>query len=107
MPYVLGVDVGRTRGAAAVCRHDGQPDVVAADLPAALAVANGEMVVGAPALAAPPERVAADLVDQVGDDVPVLLDGVAYTAHDLLAALVAAIADRVAEAEGGPPTASP
>ncbi|MGX7824459.1 Hsp70 family protein [Actinokineospora sp. 24-640] len=103
MPYVLGVDVGRTRGAAAVCRRDGPPVVVDADLPPLLALANGQMVVGADAAAVSAEWVAADLLDHVGDDVALLLGGVPYTAHDLLAALVAAVADRVADAEGGPP----
>ncbi|MFC5290209.1 hypothetical protein ACFPM7_24395 [Actinokineospora guangxiensis] len=103
MPYVLGVDVGRTSGAAAVCRHDGPPAVVIAGVPAVLAVAGGRMEVGARALGADPGQVAADLLDQVGDDVPVLLDGVAYTAHDLLAALVAAVVDQVADGEGAPP----
>ncbi|GGS26521.1 hypothetical protein [Actinokineospora fastidiosa] len=103
MPYVLGVDVGRTRGAAAVCRRDGAPVVVDADVLPLLAVADGEVVTGAAALALPVGSVAADLLDHVGDDVPVLLDGVAYTAHDLLATLIAAIADRVVDGEGAPP----
>ncbi|MGW5053022.1 hypothetical protein [Actinokineospora sp. NPDC004072] len=103
MPHVLGVDVGRTSGAVAMCGRDGRPVVVDADVPPLLAVADGEVVVGAPARALPVAAVAADLVDHVGDDVPILLDGIPYTAHDLLATLVAALADRAADGRGGSP----
>ncbi|PPK64046.1 Hsp70 family protein [Actinokineospora auranticolor] len=116
MPYVLGVDVGRTRGAAAVCRRApggrGPAEVVALDagarwVPAVIGLApDGAVLVGRAAdklAASRPDLVARAVVDRVGDDTAILLGGDLYPAETLLAALVTWIVDVVAEAEGGPP----
>ncbi|MGQ0841868.1 hypothetical protein [Actinokineospora sp.] len=116
MPYVLGIDVGRTRGTAAVCRRVGdafgRPEVVPLDGAARwvrsvlLLSKDGDVLVGNAAerrAAAEPDRVARDVLARVGDEVPVLLGGALYPAETLAAALVAWIADVVAEAEGGHP----
>ncbi|GLZ36415.1 Hsp70 family protein [Actinokineospora sp. NBRC 105648] len=116
MSYVLGVDVGRSRGAAAVRRRAaggyGAPEVVPLDggarwTPAVLFVAgDGEVLVGPAAerLAADqPDRVARAVADRVGDDTAVLLGGELYPAETLFAAVVAWVVDLVAEREGGEP----
>lgn len=116
MPYVLGIDVGRTRGAAAVCRRVGgafgPPEVVPIDggnrwTRSLIAISTaGEVLVGQVAehrAAIEPDRVARDFMARVGDGVPVLLGGELYPAETLAAAVVAWIADVVAQAEGAQP----
>ncbi|MBC6451527.1 Hsp70 family protein [Actinokineospora xionganensis] len=116
MPYVLGIDVGRTRGAAAVCRRVGSsfgpPEVVPIDggnrwTRSMIAISTaGEVLVGQAAehrAAIEPDRVARDFMARVGDGVPVLLGGELYPAETLAAAVVAWIADVVAQAEGAQP----
>ncbi|OLR91329.1 Hsp70 family protein [Actinokineospora bangkokensis] len=106
--YVLGIDLGRSRGAAAVCRRGGPAEVVAVDgarwFPPALYVgADGGVVLGRAALrlgAAEPDRLARHALDRVGDDTAVVLGGELYPAETLVAALVAWVADEVAAAEG-------
>ncbi|CRK59513.1 molecular chaperone [Alloactinosynnema sp. L-07] len=115
MPYVLGIDVGRTRGAAAVCRRTGsafgQAEAVPIDrgspwTPALLAISDGgEVLVGQAArawAAVEPQRVARDFLPRVGDGVPVLLGGELYPAETLAAAVVSWVADAVAAVEGRP-----
>ncbi|MBM7769890.1 molecular chaperone DnaK (HSP70) [Actinokineospora baliensis] len=114
--YLLGVDVGRTRCAAAVRRRAGSgygaADVVALEgsarwLSSAIFLgAQGDLLAGAAAEQAgarQPECFARALLDRVGDDVPVLLAGQLYPAENLVAALVGWVVDVVAEAEGGSP----
>jgi molecular chaperone DnaK (HSP70) len=116
MPYVLGVDVGRSRGTAAVCQRVGPafgpPEVVPIDggnrwSKALIAVASdGEVVVGQAAerrAVVESDRVARDFMSRVGDAVPVLLGGELYPAETLAAAVVASIVDLVAQAEGAQP----
>ncbi|SER46022.1 Hsp70 family protein [Actinokineospora terrae] len=116
-PYVLGVDIGRTRCAAAVRRRVGAGfgpvEVVALDgsarwLPSAIFLGpQGEVLVGAAAERAgveQPDRIARAVLDRVGDDVPVLVAGELYPAENLVAALVGWVVDVVADAEGGPPS---
>ncbi|WP_436491889.1 Hsp70 family protein [Actinokineospora sp. HUAS TT18] len=113
MPYVLGIDVGRTRGAAAVCRRVGAgygpAEVVPIDhgsrwTPAVLTISDtGELLVGQAAqawTAVEPQRVARGFLPRVGDGIPVLLGGELYPAETLAAAVVTWIADAVAAAEG-------
>ncbi|WP_018686443.1 Hsp70 family protein [Actinokineospora enzanensis] len=117
MPYVLGVDIGRTRGVAAVRRRlpgggfdapeigrlDGGTRWVSSVL---VLAGDGEVLVGQAAeraAAEHPDRVARSVVDRVGDDTAVLLGGELYPAENLLAALVAWIVDTVADAEGEQP----
>ncbi|GLW82921.1 Hsp70 family protein [Actinokineospora globicatena] len=115
--YLLGVDIGRTRCAAAVRRRAGTGfgpvEVVALDgsarwLPSAIFLgAQGEVLVGAAAERAgaeQPERIARAVLDRVGDDVPVLVAGELYPAENLVAAIAGWVVDVVAEAEGGPPS---
>jgi molecular chaperone DnaK len=83
MPYVLGVDVGPDRTAAAACRLDGPPE---------------------PAPLFDPVETALDgvcgFLDRVGDDVPLVIGGGRHLAHDLCAALVAWIVGRARAAYG-------
>ncbi|HVK22469.1 MAG TPA: Hsp70 family protein, partial [Actinokineospora sp.] len=115
MPYVLGIDVGRTRGTAAVCRRAGTAydpaEVVPIDhgavwAPAMLAISDsGEVLLGQAArawAAVEPRRVAREFLPRVGDGVPVLLGGELYPAETLAAAVVTWIADTVAAREGEP-----
>ncbi|WP_026426034.1 Hsp70 family protein [Actinokineospora inagensis] len=116
MSYVLGVDIGRTRCAAAVRRRDADGhhpvDVVALDgparwLPTALFLGeSGEVLVGTAAERAGgqhPDRLARGVLDRVGDDVPVLLGGELYPAENLVAAVVGWVVDVAGDAEGEAP----
>lgn len=115
MPYVLGIDVGSGRTRAAVSRRtaNGWSDPVLVGLgarhpgvPSAVCLgANRSVVVGDEAerqSATEPARIARGFAARVGDDVPVLLDGVPCAAQELTAVLIRWVADRVAEHEGGP-----
>ncbi|WP_156756610.1 Hsp70 family protein [Actinokineospora pegani] len=116
MPYVLGIDVGRSRGVAAVCRRTPHghtpPEVVPVDggapwFPAVLFVGgDGDVVLGRAALrraAAEPDRLARNPLDRVGDDAAVLLGGELYPAETLVAAIAAWVVDSVAAVEGADP----
>ncbi|HWE92234.1 MAG TPA: Hsp70 family protein [Pseudonocardiaceae bacterium] len=123
MPYVLGIDVGTSHTSAAVCRLGGPAagSVRTARLgsrsnpgsnPGSNAVAStlylpgdGSVVVGDidPRLAlTEPQRLARGFSRRVGDDVPFVVDGVAYSAEELTAALIVWVTDQLAEREGGP-----
>lgn len=114
MRYVLGIDVGTCHTAAALCRLRGSAwgpaEVVPLGgrfplLPTVVHLGRDGVVVGEPArrrLLAEPGRVATDFVHRIGDDVPMLLGGQAYTAQELTAVLIRSVVDLVEHAEGEP-----
>ncbi|MFC5996679.1 Hsp70 family protein [Pseudonocardia hispaniensis] len=118
MSYLLGIDLGTTYTAAAVCRSSGhgwvEPEMVSLgdrsiDVPSVLFVAgDGSVVVGEAAerrAVTDPDRVVREFKRRVGDPTPVVVAGRAWAAEELSARLVRWVVDRVAEREGGPAAA--
>jgi molecular chaperone DnaK len=115
MAYQLGIDLGTTYTAAAVCRSSDrrwvEPEVVtlgtrSATVPSVLFVApDGSVVVGEAAerrALTDPGRVVREFKRRIGDPTPVVVAGRAWAPEQLSARLVRWVADRVAEREGGP-----
>ncbi len=113
--YQLGIDLGTTFTAAAVCRSDErrwvEPEVVglgsrSATVPSVLFLApDGAVVVGEAAerrAHTDPDRVAREVKRRIGDPTPVVVAGRAHAPEELSALLVRWVVDRVAEREGGP-----
>ncbi len=116
MGYRLGVDLGTTFTAAVVHRPGTAPTVVslgerAATMPSVLFLgADGTVLVGEPAerrAVTDPDRVVRRFKRRIGDETPLLMgaEGDGLTAHAIAARMVALVADRVAEQEGGAPDA--
>jgi molecular chaperone DnaK len=112
--YHLGIDLGTTCTAVAVCRGagPGRPEPVALGEPdsaiatAAFLTGDGELLVGAAARrrsAAEPERVARGFTRRIGDATPLVLGGQAHSAAELAARFVRAVVDLVTLREGGAP----
>jgi molecular chaperone DnaK len=109
LPYVLGVDVGTTRTAAAICRlaRVGRPEVEVIGLggpgggvaSTVRITSDGEYAVGE---AGDPWLTATGFARRVGDEVPVLLGQDWVTPEDLTALLVVWVVGRVADREGEP-----
>jgi molecular chaperone DnaK len=115
MSYWLGIDVGTTFIAAAICRQQ-------LDKPAHLEVvslgtrsnavrsvihlsSDGEVIVGEAAerrAGTDPGRVVRGFVRSVGDGAPIVIDGISYSASRLTASVIRWVVDRVAQREGGP-----
>ncbi|MDQ0377901.1 Hsp70 family protein [Amycolatopsis thermophila] len=109
MRHVLGIDIGSTGIAAAVCRDVGErwsEPVVVPPVEAVVHVAGDATVsVGAEALrqsVTEPDRVARGFVRRIGDDVPFLLGDELYTPEALTAAVAGWVVDQVAADEGEP-----
>ena len=115
MGYQLGIDLGTTYTAAAVSRASEQlhaePEMVSlgdrsVQVPSVLYIApDGSVLVGEAAerrAATDPDRVVREFKRQVGDEIPLVVGGRPYPAHELAAMLVAWVVQRVAEREGGP-----
>ena len=115
MGYQLGIDVGTTYTAAAVCRSAGkrwvEPEVVnlgtrGATVPSVLFIApDGSVVVGEAAerrALTDPDRVVREFKRRIGDPTPIVVGGRSWAPEDLSARLVRWVVDRVAEREGGP-----
>lgn len=111
-PYYLGIDLGTTFTAAAVCRGDSSSEMV--DLgshgPVAPSVVllkdDGELLCGEAAQRrAPtePQRVAREFKRRVGDPTPIIVDGAPFAADALMAKLLAWVANTVSDAQGGQP----
>ena len=81
MPYVLGVDLVPER-------------------PVTVAVRSGH---GPPEVFGTGEEPIADCLERLGDDVPLILGGRAYAAHDLVAELLVRVVERVCGCQGGMP----
>ncbi len=116
MGYRLGVDLGTTFTAAVVHRPGAAPTVVslgerAATMPSVLFLgADGTVLVGEPAerrAVTDPDRVVRRFKRRIGDETPLLVGvaGDGLTAHAIAAKMIAMVADRVAEQEGGAPDA--
>jgi len=115
MGYQLGIDVGTTYTAAAVCRSAErrwvEPEVVtlgtrAATVPSVLFMAaDGGIVVGEAAerrALTDPDRVVREFKRRIGDPTPIVVGGRSWAPEELSARLVRWVVDRVAEREGGP-----
>ncbi|WP_028932178.1 Hsp70 family protein, partial [Pseudonocardia asaccharolytica] len=115
MSYQLGIDLGTTYTAAAVCRSSDrnwvEPEMVnlgtrSLTVPSVLFMAgDGSVVVGEAAerrAVTDPDRVVREFKRRVGDPTPVVVAGRAWAAEELSARLVRWVTDRVAEREGGP-----
>ena len=113
MPYLLGIDVGTSHTSAALCTLGGPMsgavemvplgDVGKATPSTLYLPGDGSVVVGAtdPKLAiAEPQRMVSGFSRRVGDDVPVVVDGVAYDAAELTAALIVWVTEQLASSQG-------
>ncbi|HKR50405.1 MAG TPA: Hsp70 family protein, partial [Pseudonocardiaceae bacterium] len=115
MSYWLGIDVGTTFTAAAVCRDEGGrrplPEVIPLGSRAAAVSSvvylgeDGQVVVGEAAerrAVTDPDRVVREFKRRIGDEVPMLIGGVPHPASEIAAMVVRWVVDRVAEREGEP-----
>jgi molecular chaperone DnaK len=117
MPYRLGIDLGTTFTAAAVCRPAPNDTVVselvplcgrASSVPSVLFLTGDSTLVGEAAerrALSDPSRVVRDFKRRIGDETPLVAGGEPHQAHDLAAELVCWVVDRVTEREGSPPDA--
>jgi actin-like ATPase involved in cell morphogenesis len=116
MSYQLGVDLGTTYTAAAICRGTEQAPAGAevvtlgtrsATVASVLYLADdGSILVGEAAerrALTDPDRVVREFKRRIGDDVPLMIAGRTHQAHELAARLVRWVVDQVSEREGGPP----
>ena len=117
MSYQLGIDLGTTYTAAAVCRSSdrGQldPEVVTLGTRSATVAsvlylgADGSVLVGEAAerrALTDPDRVVREFKRRIGDDTPLIIGDTPHQAHDLAARMISWVVERVAEREGGPAT---
>ena len=115
MGYQLGIDLGTTYTAAAVCRSSDrgwvEPEVVSlgsrsATVASVLFLApDGSVLVGDAAerrALTDPDRVVREFKRRVGDPTPIVVAGRNWAPEELSARLVRWVVDRVAEREGGP-----
>ncbi len=111
MSYRLGIDIGTTYTAAAVCR-DGVSTMVglgnrSMQVPSVLYLRpNGHFDVGEPAEArgaAEPNRVAREFKRRIGDPVPILVGGAPFSAEALTAKLLRWVVEVATERQGEPP----
>ncbi len=115
MSYWLGIDVGTTYTAAAICRME-----AGRALPAVVPLGSranavssvvylgedGQVVVGEAAerrAVTNPDRVVRGFKRRIGDEIPLIIGGKPYPAPRIAAMVVRWVADRVAEREGGAP----
>lgn len=114
MGYLLGIDVGTTRTAAAVSRtgSHGHPEMVtlgdhAVDIPSVIhAAPDGALLFGDAAerrALTEPDRVAREFKRRVGDPTPIPLGERSFTAEQLCALLAEHVVELVGRVEGGPP----
>jgi len=113
MGYVLGIDLGTSRTAAAVFRN-GRADIVplsdhAATMPSMVFVrddAGGGLLVGDAARRRgqeDPIRLAREFKRRFGDATPLVLGNARFTAEELTAVMLRHVVDFVAQREGGRP----
>jgi molecular chaperone DnaK len=114
MGYLLGIDVGTTRTAAATGRADaglGDFEIVnlgdrSSSVPSVLYLAkDGSALVGDAAerrSTTDPDRVVREFKRRIGDPTPIVVAGRNWSPEELSARLVRWVVDRVAEREGGP-----
>ena len=115
MGYWVGIDVGTTFTAAAVCREEvgrhALPEMVplgthSTAVSSVLYLApDGQVVVGEAAerrAHTHPDRVVREFKRRIGDEVPMVIGGVPHSAPEIAAMVVRWVVDRVTEREGGP-----
>ncbi|PZS29602.1 MAG: hypothetical protein DLM61_12585, partial [Pseudonocardiales bacterium] len=115
MSYWLGIDVGTTFTAAAICRQEagrpGVPEVVglgtrSTAVSSVLYLApDGQIVVGEAAerrAVTDPDRVVREFKRRIGDEVPMVVGGRAHAAPEIAAMVLGWVIERVAAREGGP-----
>lgn len=112
MPYVLGIDVGTCRTAAAIARLGGpwagEVELVrlgagTGTIPSVLYLAeDGSLVLGREPDEVAADRTARGFSRRVGDEVPLSVGGELCTAQALVATTVMWVVERVAAAEGAP-----
>src|SRR5689334_11480017 len=114
MSYLLGIDVGTTRTAAAICRpggRAGESEIVnlgdrSSAVPSVLYIGDdGQLVVGDAAerrALSEPDHVAREFKRRIGDPTPLVVGGRPWSPEDLSARLVRWVVERVAQREGGP-----
>jgi molecular chaperone DnaK len=113
--YWLGIDLGSTFTAAAICRkgagRGALPEVVPLGVRSAAVSSvvylgeDGQIVVGEAAerrIVTDPERVVREFKRRIGDEVPMVIGGRPLFAHQIAAMVARWVVDRVAEREGGP-----
>ena len=115
MTYWLGIDLGTTYTAAALCRpavdelatHVVPLGSRSPAVPSVLFLAgDGSLVVGEGAESralTDPDRVVREFKPRIGDEIPLLVGGVPWQAHELAAVLVHWVWQRVTKREGQPP----
>ena len=116
MGYQLGIDLGTTYTAAAVCHADERradgADVVTLGARSATVASvmyladDGSVLVGEAAerrALTDPDRVVREFKRRIGDEIPLMIGGRPYQAHELGARMVRWAVDLVTEREGGPP----
>ncbi|MGB8960774.1 MAG: Hsp70 family protein [Pseudonocardiaceae bacterium] len=116
MSYWLGVDVGTTFTAAAICRvQDGRralPEVVPLGTRSTAVSSvvylghDGQVIVGEAAerrAVTDPDRVVREFKRRIGDEVPMVIGGVPHTAPEVTAKVIRWVVDRVTQREGGAP----
>jgi molecular chaperone DnaK len=114
MSYLLGIDLGTTRTAAAIGRLDARPgetEIVnlgdrASAVPSVLYLGDdGSVVVGEAAerrAVSSPDHVVREFKRRIGDPTPLIVGGRPWAPEDLSARLVRWVVDRVAQREAGP-----
>lgn len=114
MSYSLGIDVGTTFTAAAICRESGRyapPDVVPLGSRSAVVSStvylgqDGQVVVGEAAerrAVTEPVRVVREFTRRIGDEDPIVIGGVPHSAAEIAALVIRWVVDRTAHREGGP-----
>jgi molecular chaperone DnaK len=115
MTYWLGIDLGTTYTAAALCRpavdelatHVVPLGSRSPAVPSVLFLAgDGSLMVGEGAESralTDPDRVVREFKPRIGDEIPLLVGGVPWQAHELAAVLVHWVWQRVTKREGQPP----
>ncbi len=115
MSYWLGIDVGTTFTAAAICREVAGrrplPEVIplgsrcAAVSSVVYLSEDGQVIVGEAAerrAVTDSDRVVREFKRRIGDEVPMVIGGVPHSASEIAAMVVRWVVDRVAEREGEP-----
>ncbi len=112
MTYVLGVDLGTTFTAAAICKN-GRVSIASlgnqsAAIPSVLLLKDDATILTGDAAnrrgMTEPERVARDFKRRVGDTTPIFLGGTPQSAEALMARLLRWVADEVTAREGAAPS---
>jgi actin-like ATPase involved in cell morphogenesis len=111
MPHFLGIDLGTTYTAAAVCR-DGHPEIIrlgsrTPSIPSVVLLReDGEVLTGEAAerrAIIEPLRIAREFKRRLGDPTPITVGGEPHSPEELTAALLTAVVNKATETEGSRP----